>query len=88
MPQAWCSQMKTFTIDEFSDIKDSSDNTVRDGALIKAIDDLAAFVEVYLSLKNGIQNEDMEGAKFSLIEKYKAKEISGINFGQIYAEFD
>ena len=82
IPKHWHSAMRMFTENEFSN------NDVRDGELVKGADDLAAFIEAYLSLKNGIQNEDLLYAKINLREKYKSKTISGINFGEIYADFD
>jgi putative hydrolase of HD superfamily len=82
IPKQWHSDIRMFTEDEFSN------TDVRDGELVKGADDLAAFIEAYLSLNNGIQNEDMLYAKISLSEKYKSKIISGINFGEIYADFD
>jgi len=82
IPKRWHSDIRMFTEDEFSN------TDVRDGELVKGADDLAAFIEAYLSLNNGIQNEDMLDAKISLSEKYKSKIISGINFGEIYADFD
>jgi len=82
IPRQWHSDIRMFTEDEFSN------TDVRDGELVKGADDLSAFIEAYLSLNNGIQNEDMSYAKISLSEKYKSKIISGINFGEIYADFD
>jgi putative hydrolase of HD superfamily len=88
IPERWHPQMKMFTENEFITIKTEEGLLQRDGELIKAIDDLAAFIEVYLALKNGIKSEALESSKYSLIEKYKSKTISSINFGQIYADFD
>jgi len=82
MPKSWHAQMRMFTEDEFTNIKS------RDGELIKAADDLAAFLEAYISLENGIQNQDLEGAISSIREKYKPKTICNINFLQIYSDFD
>ncbi|MCP4652556.1 MAG: HD domain-containing protein [Candidatus Omnitrophica bacterium] len=82
LPLQWCAQMKSFTEDEFITTK------TRDGQLVKAADDLSAFIEAYLAMKNGIQSEDLEGAKYSLIEQYKDKVISGVDFGRIYKSFE
>jgi len=60
----------------------------RDGEFVKATDDLAAFVEAYLSKQNGLSNPEFEDALSFLKRKYKAKNITGINLGQIYAEFE
>lgn len=83
IPQKWHNEMKMYTEDEFSNIEN-----IRDGELVKACDDLAAFIEAYLSLRNGIQNEDIVFAKTSLCEKYRFKKVLGINFGEIYADFE
>ncbi|MDR4503882.1 MAG: HD domain-containing protein [Candidatus Scalindua sp.] len=88
MPEKWLPEMKTFTENEFTRIINPEGKLVRDGELLKAIDDLSAFIEVYLALKNGIHSESLEGAKYSIIEQYRHRTISGINFGQIYADFD
>ncbi len=88
MPDKWLSELKTFTENEFTKILNPQGKIVRDGELLKAMDDLSAFIEVYLALKNGIHSESLEGAKYSIIEQYRHRNISGINFGQIYADFD
>ncbi len=88
IPANWHSQMRMFTENEFANIVSSEGIVERDGELIKGIDDLAAFIEAYISLKNGIQSEDLKRAKQELREKYKTKQICGFDFGQIYADFD
>lgn len=88
LPQSWCEQIRKFTDSEYNDITGSSGEIERDGALVKGADDLAAFIEAYLAWKNGIWNESLEGARFALREEYKSRVISGIDFGQIYADFD
>jgi putative hydrolase of HD superfamily len=60
----------------------------RDGELIEAVDNLAAFVEAYLAIKNGIRVNDFEEAKTKIKHKYSVKTIAGINFGEIYADFE
>ncbi|MBU2251788.1 MAG: HD domain-containing protein [Candidatus Omnitrophica bacterium] len=82
IPAAWHSQMKLFTEDEFTD------TTLRDGEMIKAVDELAAFLEAYLSLENGMQNQDLKTARKNLPAKYKSKVIAGVDFGKIYREFN
>lgn len=58
----------------------------RDGELVKAADNLAAFIEAHLALKNGIKSEKLNEAKNSL-KKYKNKTAPDIDFKQIYADF-
>jgi putative hydrolase of HD superfamily len=106
IPEAWHSEMRMFTEDEFSDIvtidgkqittsvdeigsKYNSDEfNPRDGELLKAIDELAAFIEAFLALKNGLSSLDLQEAKSRLKDKYKQQEVAGIKFGELYADFE
>jgi len=81
IPDSWHKDIRMFTENEFSDINQ------RNGVLVKGADDLAAFIEAYLALKNGIKNGDLIYAKNKLKNKYKSKVIEGINFGKIYSDF-
>jgi len=81
LPQAWHAQLRMFTEDEFST------SSIRDGELVKAIDDIAAFLEAYLALQNGIANKDFYRACDDLKSKYQSKVIAGVDFGKLYAEF-
>jgi putative hydrolase of HD superfamily len=60
----------------------------RDGALIKACDDLAAFAEAYIAICNGATAERLQEAKHGIKGKYRNKSIAGIAFGPIYADFE
>ncbi|MDH4222873.1 MAG: HD domain-containing protein [candidate division Zixibacteria bacterium] len=60
----------------------------RDGELVKSADHLAAFVEAYLVLENGIRSKEFEEAKFSLKEKYTGRTIGGVKLGEVYEDFD
>ena len=82
IPVQWHDGIRMFTEHEFENMQN------RDGELVKAADDLAAFIEAYLSIINGIHNENLIIAMNNLKEKYKAKVASGINFGKIYDDFD
>lgn len=58
-----------------------------DGKLIKACDNLAAFIEASLSIKYGIRAPHLEEGKRRLQEMYRDKIIAGIDFGEIFAYF-
>jgi putative hydrolase of HD superfamily len=60
----------------------------RDGELIKATDDLAAFIETYLALENGIKSNELKEGRNIIQSKYQQKVIAGIKFGEIYADFE
>ncbi len=85
IPAQWHKDMKMFTEDEFDDlIVSNGDKIERDGKLVKAADDLAAYIESWLSLKNGIQNKSLDKAGRFIREKYKFETISDIDFGKFY----
>jgi len=82
LPAAWHKDIRVYTEKEFEDTQS------RDGQLVKAADDLAAFIEAYLSIHNGISNENLREAMSNLIYKYRDRVISGIDFRQIYKEYE
>ena len=88
IPKAWHQAMQMFTDNEFTNVIGINGIRERDGELIKGIDELAAFIEAYLSLKNGIQSEDLKSAVAKLRKEYQSKTICGVGFGQIYSDFD
>jgi putative hydrolase of HD superfamily len=59
----------------------------RDGEIVEGTDHLAAFLEVYLAMKNGINTPELEKAKNSIQSRYKGKTVGGIKFGEIYEDF-
>jgi len=82
IPEGWHEDIRQYTENEFSD------TSIRDGSLVKGADDLAAYIEAYLTLKNGIKNESLTNAMKSLRDKYRNREIMGIDFEKIYAGFE
>lgn len=60
----------------------------RDGELIKASDDLAAFIEAYSAIRNGSSREQLHEAKMLIKTHYEKANIAGINVGEIYADFE
>ncbi len=81
LPEKWHSEMRMYTEDEFGDTPQ------RDGRLVKAADDLGAFIEAYLSIKNGIKNENLENAMTNVRAKYKDFKLPGVDFNKIYNRF-
>ena len=76
------------TSDEISRNFNENHYNPKDGEIVKAADHLAAFVEAYLELKSDTHNPAFDNAKRSLKNRYGGKSISGINLGDIYADFD
>ncbi|MGA3360234.1 MAG: HD domain-containing protein, partial [Halobacteriota archaeon] len=58
-----------------------------DGELVKAADDLAAFMEAYLALQNGISNAQLQAAVEEKQLFYREKTIAGISFSKVYKSF-
>lgn len=81
LPEKWHSEMRLYTEDEFGV------TPLRDGKLVKAADDLAAFIEAYLSIKNGIKNENLTNAMTNVRNKYKDFKLPRIDFNKIYGGF-
>ena len=59
----------------------------RDGAMIKAVDDLTAYVETYCSMENGVKSPDLLEARQSISQKYKDLTIGGIPFSDVFSYF-
>ncbi len=69
---------KHFNSDEFKP---------RDGELVKAIDELSAFLETYLARENGMVCDELKNAEADLRRNSKQRYVGPINFGEIYASF-
>lgn len=54
-----------------------------DGDLVKACDDLAAYMEVLLSIEHGTKSHHLEDGKSTVEDKYRDAVIQGIDFGEI-----
>lgn len=59
-----------------------------DGEIIKACDELAAYIEATLSLKHGIKSHHLEDAIKVLKEKYKGKRLASIDFEQVFSSWN
>lgn len=75
------------SIDEISEnYNDDSFNPI-DGELIRAADHLAAFLEAWNSINNGIKSEELTGAAQKIAEMYKYKTIGKIPLKTLYSGF-
>ncbi len=72
-------EMEKFNEDKFFPV---------DGKMIKGFDHLAAFVETSLSINYGIRSPHLIEGHKSLKKEYKDKNISGINFAEIFRYFE
>lgn len=60
----------------------------KDGELVKAADILAGFIEASAAIRNGSASPELQEARLSMKKKYERSTVAGINFGEIYADFD
>jgi putative hydrolase of HD superfamily len=79
---------KRTTSEEIMEKYNHDEFNPRDGELLKAADELAAFLEAFMALKNGLASQDLQDAKNRLKERYKQKVVAGIKFGELYADFE
>ncbi|MBN1857137.1 MAG: HD domain-containing protein [Dehalococcoidia bacterium] len=57
----------------------------RDGEMTKAVDELAAYMEAYLALGNGMSAPELQRACDSIKTNYSHRTIAGIDFSTVYA---
>ncbi|MEA4857534.1 MAG: HD domain-containing protein [Solidesulfovibrio sp.] len=61
----------------------------KDGELLKVCDNLAAFIEAYTALRNGITSDQLQQAVWRLRNKYAATVLFGrVHVGALLADFD
>ena len=75
------------TIEELNEKYNTAGYHAIDGTVLKACDNLAAFVEVWLSRRYGITSPHMEDGERGIRAMYRGKVIGGIDFGRVYDEF-
>jgi len=59
----------------------------RDGEIIKAMDELAAFMEAHLAVQNGMQHPRLKETITRIKDKYNNTTICGVSLGAIYKDF-
>lgn len=80
-------QVVVVTSDEINESFNRDGFNPVDGEVIRGCDHLSALVEAYLSLSYGVRSEQMKSGYQHLSEKYKDKEIGGVDFGQMFGYF-
>ena len=58
-----------------------------DGEIIRGCDHLSAYMEAYMSIKYGINSEQIQEGYHSLFERYENKIIGSVDFGQLFDYF-
>ena len=60
----------------------------RDGTLVKAADDLAAFIEACAGIDNGSASAELAEAKLQIRDRYRGIRTGKLDLSAIYADFD
>ena len=60
----------------------------KDGELLKMCDELAAFLEAYTAVRNGVTSPELQGAMWRLKNNRRNHALGNIHFGAILADFD
>lgn len=79
--------IKFFTEKEFT-VQKSRGKIIRNGNFIKAADHLAAYLEAYLALQNGVSNRKLTEARTNLSAMYTGKTVCGVDFGSLYTSLE
>jgi len=104
LPVAWHNEIRYFVEDEFADrIRiDGKRVTVNitpehnfdcydplDGTVVKACDQLAAYVEAFLSIRHGIRSNHLKDG-LSIYNVYQGRNsvVSGVDFGTVFSHFN
>jgi len=79
-------QPQQCTAEEIGQLYNADVYNARDGELVKAVDDLAAYMEAQLAIENGIGSPELARARKSIKRKYETAVVAGIDFGRLYAD--
>ena len=61
----------------------------KDGELLKVCDSLAAFIEAYTAMRNGIKTEQLQQAVFRIRQDFNQRDLgNGLHIGSLLADFD
>jgi putative hydrolase of HD superfamily len=60
----------------------------KDGEMLKVCDMLAAFIEAYTALRNGISSDQLQQALWRMRAAYQHVSVEGLHIGALLADFD
>jgi len=75
--------------DEFNEHYNHDRFDPKDGDALKICDSLAAYIEAYTALRNGISSDQLQHALLRIGEQYKARSLGpNLHIGALLADFD
>lgn len=75
------------TSDEINEKYNRDEFLPIDGEIIRACDHLSAYLEAYLSIKYGINSEQIQEGYHNLFQSYENRIIGSVDFGQLFDYF-
>lgn len=77
----------TVISDEINENYNSDEYSPIDGEIIRGCDHLSAYLEAYLSIKYGINSEQIQEGYHNLFQQYENRIIGSVDFGQLFDYF-
>lgn len=77
----------TLSSDEINESCNSDEFYPIDGEIIRGCDHLSAYLEAYLSIKYGINSEQIQEGYHNLFQQYENRVIGSVDFGQLFDYF-
>lgn len=82
-------QIRKATWEQLQTVYNQDRHDPKDGKLLKVCDSLAAFMEAYTSLRNGIASDQLQQALWRIREEYRHSSLGeGVHIGALLADFD
>ncbi|MFW5733994.1 MAG: HD domain-containing protein [Oceanidesulfovibrio sp.] len=81
---------RAVTDDELETVYNQDRYDPKDGSMLKVCDTLAAFIEAYTALRNGISSDELQQGLFRMRQSYAKTVLGGgkIHVGALIADFD
>lgn len=76
------------TFEQLQSLYNDNSYNPKDGEMLKVCDELAAYIEAYTAVKNGISINELNQAMWRLRDKYRKKSIGRIHVGALMSDFD
>lgn len=75
------------SVEDINEHYNTDEHDPCDGELIKASDELSAFIEAYEATQNGCVSDRFRKAQFAFLTKYAQKSLADIRFRELVTEF-
>lgn len=81
-------KVQRVTFDELQSVYNDNSVNPKDGEMLKVCDELAAYIEAYTAVRNGISINELNQAMWRLRDKYRKISIGNIHIGALMSDFD